>query len=103
MVDDFKAGKLVPHLKSQDLPSGWDAERVGVLAWSSREEVVCDVSKDVFMEFYVPWRGHCERLESIWDKLGDQISFQLKISSTRKVTNTNEWNDRFQQKILNPV
>ncbi|KAA1466410.1 protein disulfide isomerase [Dentipellis sp. KUC8613] len=72
-VDSFVAGKLQPQLKSQPIPETQD-EPVFTLVGKQFEEVVFDDSKDVFVEFYASWCGHCKRLKPIWDTLGERYA-----------------------------
>ncbi len=39
------------------------------------EEMVNDPEKDVFIEFYAPWCGHCKKLEPKYTELGERVSF----------------------------
>ncbi|KAG6332961.1 hypothetical protein ID866_6135 [Astraeus odoratus] len=76
MVTEYLDGKLAPKLKSQPIPETQD-ESVFVLVGEQFDEVVFDDSKDVFIEFYATWCGHCKRLKPIWDSLGDHFA-QMK-------------------------
>ncbi|KAH7914164.1 thioredoxin-like protein [Hygrophoropsis aurantiaca] len=73
MVSDFVTGKLVPQLKSEPIPETQD-ESVFTVVGKQFDEVVFDDSKDVFIEFYATWCGHCKRLKPIWDSLGDHFA-----------------------------
>lgn len=72
-VEQFVKGELEPSLKSEPIPETQD-ESVYVVVGKNFEEVVLDDSKDVFIEFYATWCGHCKRLKPTWDSLGDKYA-----------------------------
>lgn len=54
-------GKLKPIVKSQPIPK--NKGPVKVVVGKTFDELVMDGKKDVLIEFYAPWCGHCKKLE----------------------------------------
>jgi len=71
-VTDFLAGSLKPYIKSEPIPASNDGP-VTVVVGENFNSVVLDNDKDVLVEFYAPWCGHCKSLAPIWDKLGEKV------------------------------
>ncbi|KAG9014090.1 hypothetical protein FRB90_005597 [Tulasnella sp. 427] len=72
-VSKFAAGTLEPSLKTQEVPKENDGP-VKVVVNSEYNKLVLDDSKDVFVEFYAPWCGHCKRLAPTWEELGEHYA-----------------------------
>ncbi|OZJ06278.1 hypothetical protein BZG36_00778 [Bifiguratus adelaidae] len=72
-VTDFFAGKIAPSIKSAPIPETNDGP-VKVVVADQFDEIVYDSDKDVFVEFYAPWCGHCKRLAPIWDQFATDIA-----------------------------
>merc|ERR1711879_617899 len=76
------AGEMTPHLKSEEQPADWDANPVKVLVSSNFASVAMAEGKDVFVEFYAPWCGHCKKLAPIWDELGEHFKDDDTVGRT---------------------
>jgi len=68
-VDQYLAGKLEPSIKSEPIPEKNDGPVTTIVAHNYKD-VVLDNDKDVLVEFYAPWCGHCKALAPKYEELG---------------------------------
>lgn len=71
-VQSVLAGKAESYLKSEPVPESQGD--VKVIVAKSFKEMVMDVDKDVLIEFYAPWCGHCKALAPKYDELGSKMA-----------------------------
>lgn len=71
-LKDLKADSLEPFLKSEPIPDD-NSGPVKVAVGKNFDEIVLNNDKDIFIEFYAPWCGHCKKLAPIWDELGEKM------------------------------
>merc|ERR1719236_363241 len=69
-LTQLEAGNIEPHIKSEPVPDNSDPKAVKVAVAKNFEELVTENTKDVLVEFYAPWCGHCKKLTPIYEELG---------------------------------
>eukprot|EP00210_Caulerpa_lentillifera_P004902 g4678.t1 len=72
--EDLIAGKIEPSYKSQDPPEVDEEDNVKIVVGKTFDNIVKDPKKDVLLEIYAPWCGHCKSLEPIYKKLGKRFA-----------------------------
>ncbi|KAI4893266.1 hypothetical protein NFI96_019665, partial [Prochilodus magdalenae] len=72
-LEDYFAGQLKRYIKSEPVPESNNGP-VKVVVADTFDEIVNNPEKDVLVEFYAPWCGHCKNLEPKYTELGQKLS-----------------------------
>lgn len=71
-VESVLAGNLEPYMKSEPIPEE-DDEPLKVAVAKNFKELVMEAEKDVLIEFYAPWCGHCKALAPKYEELARKL------------------------------
>ncbi|CAK7562882.1 MAG: protein disulfide-isomerase precursor [Sporothrix epigloea] len=96
-VDSFVAGEIKPSIKSEPIPE--KQEGVTVVVAHNYNDIVLDDTKDVLLEFYAPWCGHCKSLAPKYDDLAAQYAasqFKDKVVIAKVDATANDVPDEIQ-------
>ena len=97
-VEDYVTGKVEPSIKSEPIPETQEGP-VTVVVAKSYEQVVLDDTKDVLIEFYAPWCGHCKALAPKYDELAGlyaKSEFKDKVVIAKVDATANDVPDEIQ-------
>eukprot|EP00916_Digyalum_oweni_P012180 GHVL01020153.1.p1 GENE.GHVL01020153.1~~GHVL01020153.1.p1 ORF type:complete len:490 (+),score=133.25 GHVL01020153.1:63-1472(+) len=87
-LNDAAEGKLEKSLKSEPVPEKND-DVVKVVVGKNFEEVVFG-GKDVLLEVYAPWCGHCKKLEPIYLEFAESVADNNNIIVAKMDGSANE-------------
>lgn len=88
-LTDMLDGSLVPYLKSEPIPAAND-EPVKVVVAKNFEEIVNDPARDVLIEFYAPWCGHCKSLAPKFDELAKKLAGESGVTIAKMDATAND-------------
>jgi len=87
-IADWKDQKLDAIYKSAKVPSKPYDGHVRVLVGKNFDDVVYHPDKDVLVEFYAPWCGHCKALAPEYEEAAKRIRTTLPNTILAKVDST---------------
>lgn len=76
-------------MKSEEIPADNSAP-VKVVVGKSFDDIVLDETKDVLVEFYAPWCGHCKALEPKYDELAQKLAYNNNLVIAKLDATANE-------------
>ncbi|GER57713.1 protein disulfide isomerase [Striga asiatica] len=85
----FLEDKLKPFYKSDPIPETNDGD-VKIVVGNNFDDIVLDESKDVLLEIYAPWCGHCQSLEPTYNKLAKHLRSVKSLVIAKMDGTTNE-------------
>lgn len=88
-------GKLEPIVKSQPIPKRQEGP-VTVVVGKTFDDIVFNKQKDVLIEFYAPWCGHCKKLEPEYKKLAKKFQKEKNLVIAKIDSTANDSPDSFQ-------
>jgi protein disulfide-isomerase A1 len=89
-INDFLNNKLKPFFRSQEIPAEPFENNVRIVVANNFEEVVLDSTKDVLIEYYAPWCGHCQSLAPIYESLAARLKENTNIVIAKMDATANE-------------
>ena len=98
-VQDYSEGKIEPSIKSEPIPEKQEGP-VHVVVANNYKDLVLDTDKDVLLEFYAPWCGHCKNLAPKYEELAklyfDNPEFASKVIVAKVDATANDVPDEVQ-------
>eukprot|EP00794_Sanderia_malayensis_P003075 gene3075-3540_t len=89
-IDSCLKGEVKPILKSAPAPKK-NTGPVKIVVGNTFDDIVMDESKDVLIEFYAPWCGHCKSLEPIYKQLGQKYKNEKNLVIAKMDATANDY------------
>src|SRR6185312_7173741 len=72
-IETFLNGDAEAYVKSQRAPKNNLQLPVKIATGMNFDDLINQDDKDVMIEFYAPWCGHCKQLEPKYEELGKKL------------------------------
>merc|ERR550532_3796809 len=90
-VNSVMNGEVEPYMKSEPVPEdNDDPAKVKVVVAKNFDEIVNDESKDVLIEFYAPWCGHCKTLAPKYEELAEMLKDEDSVAIVKMDATAND-------------
>jgi len=89
-----KNGKAKAYLRSQ-IPPKKQSRPVLTVTGKTFHDIVLDPTKDVVVELYAPWCGHCKKFEPEFKKLAKTLSSDKNLVFSKMDATANDAPDGF--------
>mmetsp|Transcript_100389 Transcript_100389/g.279630 ORF Transcript_100389/g.279630 Transcript_100389/m.279630 type:complete len:412 (-) Transcript_100389:84-1319(-) len=91
-ISDYEKGRLTPWLRSEPEPTAEDQalDPVDILVGTTFKKVAEDTKKDVLVDFYAPWCGHCRKFEPHYRGLARKLKHVKSLRITKMDATRNE-------------
>ncbi len=83
-------GKVAATLKSEEPSAADTAGPVTVLTGKTFKDLVINNTKDVLVEFYAPWCGHCKSLAPVYEEVGKAFEHLENVVIAKMDATANE-------------
>ncbi|XP_072972285.1 protein disulfide-isomerase-like isoform X1 [Typha angustifolia] len=94
-LKEYMEGSLKPYRKSQPVPHN-NNDPVKVVVADSLNEMVFNSKKNVLLEFYAPWCGHCKKLAPILDEVAVSFENEADVIIAKMDGSANDIPNEFQ-------
>jgi len=94
-VDKALKGEYSKFQKSEPVPEKNDGP-VTIVVGKTFDSIINDPTKDVLIELYAPWCGHCKKLEPIYNELGKKFHGVQSITIAKIDATANAVSDNIQ-------
>lgn len=88
-IEEVQKGKVEKYLMSEEIPESND-EPVKVVVGKTFNQMVVQKDKDVFLEVYAPWCGHCKKFEPVYAEFAQQKADKKNLVVAKMDGTTNE-------------
>lgn len=93
-LEKVKNGKARAYLRSQ-IPPKKQTKPVLTVTGKTFHDIVMDETKDVLIELYAPWCGHCKKFEPEYKKLAKSLTNEKNLVLAKMNADANDGPDNY--------